>query len=105
VVQGERGYLQGKVVGYLQGMMPLFFICHVGKVCGSMSCVSFMQVGGERERGRIAGKEDLKKQLLFSLLHVQRKKNNVVSKRHRCMILFVFFFEKKNKFGSNPKIS
>jgi len=49
------------VVGYLQGMMSLFFICHVGKVCVSMSCVSFMQVGGERERGRIAGKRRFKK--------------------------------------------
>jgi len=53
-------------------MMPLSFIYHVGRVCGSMSRVSFMQVRGERERerGRIAGKEDLKKWFLLPLLHV-----------------------------------
>jgi len=86
------------VVGRLQGMMPLSFIYHVGRVCGSMSRVSFMQVRGERERerGRIAGKEDLKKWLLLPLLHVQGK-NNVVPKRHRFVILFVFYFFGKNK--------
>jgi hypothetical protein len=51
--------------------------------------------GKERERGRIAGKEDLKKWLLLPLLHVQGKKNNVVPKRNRFVILFVFFFWKK----------
>ena len=61
--------------------------------------------GKERERGRIAGKEDLKKWLLLPLLHVQGKKNNVVPKRHRFVILFVFFFlEKRNEFRSNPKM-
>ena len=57
--------LQGKVAGRLQGMVLLSFIYLVGRVCGSMGCVSFMQVGGDRERGRIARKEDLKNGFSF----------------------------------------
>jgi hypothetical protein len=85
-------------------MVLLSFIYLVGRVCGSMGCVSFMQVGGDRERGRIARKEDLKNSFSFPCCTSRGRRtmsfqNSIVL----CFCLFFFLLKKEINLGVTQK--
>jgi len=92
--------LQGKVAGRLQGMVLLSFIYLVGRVCGSMGCVSFMQVGGDRERGRIARKEDLKNSFSFPCCTSRGRRTMPFQND---IVLWFFFWKKEMNLGVPQK--